>query len=199
VRSLPIQLAVCIGLAVLVRVAAFDIGPVQRADVSVLAHLSYPPEWLWRICLVVTAPFYPVPYLVIAATVVAAAWRKGRRFAGLLGFAAMAGANITTQLLKVVLAEHRPVPPRVRLPSDAWPSGHTTAAAALAVAILLITPPGHRRRVALVCAAGVLAVGVALVVRGAHYPSDVAGGLCVAGAWGAIAFAVSRRARPAVR
>jgi membrane-associated phospholipid phosphatase len=198
VRSVRIQLAVCIGLGVLVRIAAFDIGPIQRLDVALLGHLSYPPWSLWRILKVIITPFDPLPYLALVAVVLAAAVLNGRRLEGLLGVATMAGASITTQLLKVVLAEHRPNAPDVHLPSNSWPSGHTTAAAALGVAIVLITPPGHRRAVAVVCAAGALAVGSVLVLIGAHYPSDIAGGLCVAGAWGAIAFAVSRRARPAV-
>jgi membrane-associated phospholipid phosphatase len=41
-----------------------------------------------------------------------------------------------------------------------------------------------------VAAALTAAVGVALVLLGKHFPSDVLGALCVAAAWGALGFRV---------
>src|SRR5205807_950695 len=58
-----------------------------------------------------------------------------------------------------------------------------------------------RGTVSLVSAAYAAAVGVGLVVRVAHYPSDVVGGFLVAGAWAgamsAVALARRRDPRPA--
>lgn len=93
--------------------------------------------------------------------------------------------------------------------ADLWsmPSSHTSAAVALAVFLALLYP----RLIGLVSALAVL-VGLARVVLGAHYPSDViAGGAvgfwiahaAVSGWWGVRALdwfwvrAVNRRAAPA--
>jgi membrane-associated phospholipid phosphatase len=198
VRSPRIQLLVLTALAAVIRVAAYAIGPVQRADVRLLEAAKLPWGAPYRLADATIAVFDPFPYVLLVAAVAGAAWLAGRRVPGLAAVVLMIGASATTQLLKRLLSEPRPQPHGTSLPPDAWPSGHTTAAAALAIAIVLVTPPGRRRPVAVVAAAGTLLVGAALVALGSHYPSDVLGGLCVAGTWGVAAWQVaSRRARPA--
>jgi membrane-associated phospholipid phosphatase len=200
VRSFRVQLAACVALGALVRIAAYDIGPLQRADVKLLEHITRPADQIHHVSEVFVTPFDPAAYLVILAVVLVAAVLGGRRREGLVALGAIAGAAVSTQVLKHVLAEPRPQAGSLRLPPDAWPSGHATAVAALAIGIVLITPPGRRRVVAIVAAAAVVVVGIALLILGRHYPSDVVGGVCVAAAWGVVAFHVtSRRARPAAR
>jgi membrane-associated phospholipid phosphatase len=99
----------------------------------------------------------------------------------------VAGANLTTQLLKTTLehARHRAFEHGIELPwPNSFPSGHTTAAASIAVALLLVVPAAHRLTAALLGVGLIAAVGLSVVILGWHYPSDVLGGLLVVGAWG---------------
>ena len=99
----------------------------------------------------------------------------------------LAGANLTTQLLKRTLEQSResgPAPTYAGPPS--FPSGHATVAMSLALAAVLASPAGLRLVTALAGALYSTAVGVALVALGWHFPSDVAGGYLVSGAWTAV-------------
>lgn len=198
-RSLGVQLTVCVLLAVAIRVAAFSVGAVERLDGdAVTAHVLAPRGTAHAVATAVAAPFDPVPYVLLVTAVVIAAVRRGRGVPGLVAAGVMVGAALTTQGLKHLLASSRIPPDYWYFPPDAWPSGHTTAAASLAFALVLITPPGRRWPVAIAGAALTAAVGLALVLLGKHFPSDVLGALCVAAAWGAIGFrllALSRARR----
>jgi membrane-associated phospholipid phosphatase len=194
VRSLQSRLLVLIGLAALIRVAAYEVGPLQRADVRAMdaTHLYYYGT-AHRVAEALVTPFDPLPYALILLVVVGAAVWRGRLRDGLVAGWLMLAAAATTQILKPLVAASRPQASGVLLPDNAWPSGHSTAAAALGIALVLLAPPGRRVAVAVVATAGALVVGVALVALGRHYPSDVLGGYCIAGAWGAAAWAVTRR------
>ena len=197
-RSLRLQLLACAALAALVRIAAYDIGPLKRADVRLFEAARLDWGGAYRLAQAVISPFDPLPYALVVAAVVAAAVLGGRREQGIAAAVLMLGAAATTQVLKPLLAEQRPQAFDTWLPPNAWPSGHTTAAAALAFALVLITPPGRRLTVAVVAGGLTVVVGAALIALGSHYPSDVLGGLCVAAGWAAAAWHVaSRRARPA--
>jgi membrane-associated phospholipid phosphatase len=104
----------------------------------------------------------------------------------------VAGANLTTQLLKTTLehARHKAFEHGIGLPwPNSFPSGHTTAAASIAVALLLVTPAAHRFAAAAIGAGITAAVGFSVVILGWHYPSDVLGGLLVVGTWAFAALA----------
>jgi membrane-associated phospholipid phosphatase len=195
-RALALHLAACAALAAVIRWLAFAPGPVARADADVL-RLG-PLEWgtpLYRLAQAINALFDPAPYVLLVLAVVAVAVLTGRAATGAVAATVMIGSAVTTQSLKHVLAEWRPSAPY--LGPDAWPSGHTTAAAAFAIAVVLVTPPRYRHRVLFQALAGVVvAVAAALVALGSHYPSDVLGGLCVAAAWGAIGLALAREVSP---
>jgi membrane-associated phospholipid phosphatase len=121
----------------------------------------------------------PIPIAVLLAVVAAAAWwwRGGRG----LAFALLAptAAMVTTSLVL------KPMVQRTRDGSLAFPSGHTTAVASIAanVAILVLGTPAlavrTRRLAAAALALLVVVVGVCLVGRGYHYPTDVLGALGV--------------------
>lgn len=90
------------------------------------------------------------------------------------------GANVTTQLLKKVVLER----PDLGLGSaNSLPSGHTTVAATLAVALVLVVPVAVRSTAAVLGAAYAAATGVSTLVAGWHRPSDVAAALLVVAAW----------------
>jgi membrane-associated phospholipid phosphatase len=80
--------------------------------------------------------------------------------------------------------------------SDAFPSGHATAAASIAVALMLVAPPRLRAPAVLVGCGFASAVGVSVVVLQWHFASDVIGGFLVAAGWGFAAVAALRLARP---
>lgn len=111
-------------------------------------------------------------------------------------------ANITTQLMKLVLAH-----PDLQGALGAtypvqidYPSGHTTAAFALGFALWLTAPPRSRGWAGAVGLIYGVAVGIGVVVAGWHYVSDVVGAVMVVGFWAALALAAlvaARLERPA--
>ena len=131
---------------------------------------------------------------MVAATLVAL-WRR-RRDLVVVSVATLAGANLTTTILKPLLGHADPLggePARVL--HSTFPSGHATAAMSLALVAVIVSPRRWRPWVALVAAGYAAAVGVALVLRFDHYPSDVVGGYLVAAAWAAAMAAVALRHR----
>jgi membrane-associated phospholipid phosphatase len=130
----------------------------------------------------------PVPQVLLLLAGLAVALRAGRREAAVAGLVLVAGANLTTLLLKHALAAPRldPVLGWAQVGEASFPSGHATAAFAMAAAWTLFVPP--RRRLAVACVGFLLAslVAASVVVVRYHFPSDVLGGLLVAFAWTAI-------------
>lgn len=100
----------------------------------------------------------------------------------------IAGANVTTQLLKHGLP--RPDlgvdPDRVAV-GNTLPSGHATVAASVAVALVLVLPPRIRGWAAALAAGYAALAGVATLSAGWHRPSDAAASMLVVGAWAALA------------
>lgn len=97
----------------------------------------------------------------------------------------VAGANLTTQVLKVLFSH-----PRFRsivgaeLAWDGFPSGHTTAVASLVIAYAFVLPSKLRPVVGVIGTSLVIAVGWSVLALAWHFPSDVVGGVFVAGIWG---------------
>jgi membrane-associated phospholipid phosphatase len=196
VRSLGVQLTVCVLLAMAIRVAAFSVGAVERLDGEAVTSHALPRGGAAEaVATALARPFDPAPYVLIVTAVVLAAVLRGRTMPGLVAAGVMVGAALTTQALKHLLASSRIPPGYWYFPPDAWPSGHTTAAASLAFALVLIVPRGRRVPVAIAGAALTAAVGAALVLLGKHFPSDALGAVCVAAAWGAIGFHVLELSR----
>ena len=76
--------------------------------------------------------------------------------------------------------------------ANSFPSGHTTAAATLAVGLLFVVPARHRLGASVVGFLLTAAVGFSVMVLSWHYPSDVLGALLVVGAWAFAILAVMR-------
>lgn len=68
------------------------------------------------------------------------------------------------------------------LRADTYPSGHTTAMTALALATLMILPPRWRSWMAVVAGSVSALFGTGVLFAGWHRPSDAVGGICWAGA-----------------
>jgi membrane-associated phospholipid phosphatase len=177
----------CAVLAAAAWVVCFHVPAVSRLDSAVLDgfHRLERPQTVGPATLL-EGLVDPWPFLALGCTLIAAAAARGRVRLALAVAALLAGANLTTQVLKPALAglnaAHAPASSPVALAS--WPSGHTTAAMSLVLCLVLVVPV--RRRPLVGAAGGLLVVGVvfSMLIQNGHYPSDVIGGFLVAAGWG---------------
>ena len=129
----------------------------------------------------------------IIAVVVLIGTLRGRWVAAIAAAVAVAGANLTTQILKYRVFERDDL-----LGLGGWnstntlPSGHTTVAAAGLVGLILVVPPALRSLTTAFGVIGVSAYGFATLVNHWHRPSDVAAAVLVAAGWGYLAVAAIR-------
>jgi membrane-associated phospholipid phosphatase len=137
----------------------------------------------------------PLAFGLLVTVVLGVLWRRPWHL--LAGVAVFLLANVTTQLMKLVLAH-----PRLQgalgatHPVDiGYPSGHTTAAFSLGFALWVTTPPRWRTWSAAFALVYGAAVGLGVVVAGWHYVSDVIGAVLVVGFWAALALAALVSAR----
>ncbi len=132
----------------------------------------------------------PLPLLVFLFALVGLGLHWGRRPALIAALAAVGAANVTTQILKIVLAHPR-VQPQIGdgIGAVAFPSGHATASMSMAVALVLVAPRRLRPGAVLAGVGYGLAVCVSIIALGWHYPSDVFGGMLVATGFGFLALA----------
>jgi membrane-associated phospholipid phosphatase len=162
---------------------AYALGPAARIDATALHGLAtLRGPWASPVAHVFTQLADPLPLIAMLATLLASGWAIGRRRQAFAAACLVAGANVTTQVLKVALAHPR-LQPAIGVESlgpEAFPSGHATAAMSIALAAVLVAPARWRAAVAAVAAAYVVAVCTSVLVLGWHFPSDVLGGLLVA-------------------
>jgi membrane-associated phospholipid phosphatase len=180
----------CAGIGVTLLIvtwyAAFHIGIVERADQSILRGFA----GLHRLRVDRVTSFIadlcdPQPYVYFAAGVVLVALLRGRpRVAATVGLIMLA-ANVTTQLLKPLLAHARAdsLLGHPTVAAASWPSGHATAAMSLALCCVIVAPARRRPYVAALGAAFAVAVSYSFLELEWHYPSDVFGGFLVAATW----------------
>lgn len=100
----------------------------------------------------------------------------------------VAGANVTTQVLKLYVFE-RPDLLELGAPNS-LPSGHTTIVASIALGLVFTAPPAMRLPAAVIGLGASLLVGTATIVVGWHRLSDVAAALLVSVAWAGVALAL---------
>ena len=110
---------------------------------------------------------------------------------------------LINELLKRLFHRVRPVlaDPLVKLQTYSFPSGHALSATVLYGfgAILLwscITSKIWRVAISIVVVAVILAVGLSRVYLGAHYPTDVLGGMLEGVAWLSFAAMIANSDRP---
>jgi membrane-associated phospholipid phosphatase len=132
---------------------------------------------------------------LIGGAIVLLATLRRRRDLAVAAAVVMLGANVTTQVLKAALPRPGLVPSLV--PEGSLPSGHTTVAISLALALVLVVPTGTRLLAGVVGGTYAVGVGVATIALDWHRPSDVAAAYLVAAAWTAVAGAALCRRRDA--
>jgi membrane-associated phospholipid phosphatase len=135
----------------------------------------------------------PRPFALLGALLVGVALYRRRMRLAVAAAVMLAGANLSTQLLKPLLAIPRPfewLGGGAQVETASWPSGHSTAAMSLALCAALVSSTRWRTQVAIAGTVFAVAVGYSVIALGWHYPSDVFGGFLVAAIWalGAVIF-----------
>ncbi len=163
-------------------------GPgVLPGDVAI-ARAVQAPQWTWldplAQALTTLGRAWPgeTPFAIVLVLLIAVA--GDRRDAAFVAVAAIAGAlNVET---KLIVASPRPTAPLVTIvevaSGNGFPSGHAFGATLLYGAIWIVLPAVVRQSVAcrmLRIAAVVVALGIgwSRIRLGAHWPSDVLGGI----------------------
>ncbi|GAB2450421.1 phosphatase PAP2 family protein [Xylanimonas ulmi] len=164
----------------------------QRVDGLALAGAEHGQYRLWTVAepvLDVVSVAFVVAGIAAAMTValVRRRWALALQVAVLVG-----GANLTTQVLKYAVYDRPHLLPGWSGPNT-LPSGHTTVAASVALALLLAAPRAWRPAVAALGAIWTAATGVSTLVGQWHRPSDVVAGVLVVLAWGGAVCAFGSR------
>lgn len=110
----------------------------------------------------------------------------------IVAFGVALAAVLTTQLLKIALLT-RPDLGVEGYDGNSFPSGHTTVAAASALAVFLVSSPRTRGLAALGGSCFAIVAGAATLANGWHRPSDVIAALVVVAIWGCVAGLVLTR------
>jgi undecaprenyl-diphosphatase len=119
---------------------------------------------------------------------------RGKLWQALLINVTFFGASLNTWILKQLVDRERPLmfeSALTQIPEDAaFPSGHTTHAAAAALCVWLVTRhlPYHKA-IALALLGLVTGVGLSRIYLQVHWPTDVLGGAMIVAIWACIALA----------
>lgn len=138
-------------------------------------------------------------FVVVAASLLAVLSIVQRRLDRAVAAVAIVVCSVgTAEVLKHGLPRLDAAIPAGRPPT--FPSGHTSIAVSLGLALVLAAPPVLRPAAALVGAAYAAGIGLSVILLGWHFPSDVVGSFFICGFWAAAIAAVlpGTVARPAV-
>ena len=129
--------------------------------------------------------------LAALAVVALIALLRLRRGLGLAALVVLVGANLSAQLLKDHLLERPDLGLLESAPStlNSLPSGHSTAAFSVAVALLIVVPPRTREVVAAAGVAYACLVAVATMAAGWHRASDSSAAFLLVGVWAGLTLA----------
>ena len=121
---------------------------------------------------------------------------RGRPRVAVFVLALLALTSVSSQVLKAVLAypRHESLTVGAHIEPAAFPSGHATAAMALAIALVVVVPGRLRPLEAVVGMGLVLGVSFSIMSHGWHLPSDIAGGFLLATGWALVLLAALRTA-----
>ena len=175
------RLGAGVGLAVLVLVLGLlaRTGLVTGADTSIdrlVAHVRNP--LFTPLAKLLTLVMTPEVWAVLAVVGAVVLFLLRRRGQALRVFCVMIGSTGVVFVTKSLIDEHRPPKSLWVVPPDSagsFPSGHTMAAAAVALCALILVPPAAQRAVRIAGTAFVVVVAYARVYLGVHYLFDVVG------------------------
>lgn len=186
-------LTAVLGAAAFAMVTHVALGTVrgQQLDESALAGTTFGQGTLWKFgepVLDVVSNSFVV--LALGGAILISLMRRRWGLAAQV-VALVAGANLTTQILKHQVLERAELGVLTERPGNSLPSGHTTVAASVSIALLLVVPRRMRPAVALLGATYTALTGVSTLVGGWHRPSDVVAALLVVLVWTALVLALT--------
>jgi|HubBroStandDraft_4_1064222.scaffolds.fasta_scaffold04396_5 membrane-associated phospholipid phosphatase len=147
-------------------------GPRLDDLANVLLHLLDPLLYtIWGVLLIAVALVRRRPRVALAVALV------------------LSLAPLTAEILKPLLAHPHAWVGGSSVDAASWPSGHATAATALTLCAVLVTPARLRPIVAALGVMFLAGVGFSLLILAWHLPSDVLGGYLVGTLWVALAVA----------
>jgi membrane-associated phospholipid phosphatase len=199
-RNVRAPLAGCLACAVGFAILAILIhksGSVEHLDAVVLGHFAERGSRTGSLAAGIVLLGDLGALLPLLAIACAIALKRHHPDAALAAVFVVAGANLSTQLFKALLAHPRfeALLGYEQIGANSFPSGHTTAVASLAIAFAFVVPREWRPAVALVGTGLLVAIGCSVMALDWHYPSDVLGGILVAAGWGFAALAGLRATR----
>jgi membrane-associated phospholipid phosphatase len=186
--------AVSVGVLVAVAVVALHTGAGQRLDERAMRTVVAGRETeLTVLSLLGRVSIGTV--LAVSTICVVLAIMRGRVRLAIAALVVIAGANVTTQLLKEVVLERSMLDV---IGPNSLPSGHTTVVASAVGALLLVSPRALRLPMVVAGAFGVMVTGASTVVAGWHRPADIVAALAVCLGWTAVGSMVAGKPhRPA--
>lgn len=119
---------------------------------------------------------------VFGASLIAVALVRGRWHLGVGVAAVIGGANVTTQVYKWIVQRPDLLHNHV-IPFNTLPSGHSTVAASLAAALVLVVPVRLRPLAATLGALYAAGIATMTLAAGWHRPSDAVSAFAVVGIW----------------
>jgi membrane protein DedA with SNARE-associated domain/membrane-associated phospholipid phosphatase len=158
--------------------------PLVRADAAISQLIqSVRTPVFDRVMIGITEFGDPVVVTVVVATLLASLVLARQLRPVLVVGSAFTLAAATVPLLKLILHRQRPIEIYSGAEFFSFPSGHSTFATLLFATLALLIAPHFQRRaqIAVWTAAllGVVVVGISRIYLGAHWPSDVMGGILV--------------------
>jgi membrane-associated phospholipid phosphatase len=193
--------ALCVALGALLWLLAEHVPTLQVKD-AVLLHDFVRLDSstaVDRVAKLLPQLLNPVLFIIWGLALVLFALSQERPRVALAVVAVMALAPFSAEILKPLLAHPHVRIGYTQIGAASWPSGHSSAATALALSAILVAPARFRTAVAFAAVTFALAVGAALLIRAWHMPSDVLGGYLNGIFWMALAVAGLRaceRRRP---
>ena len=161
----------------------------QAVEQAALAGATYGQTRLWDLAEPVL-DVVSFTFLAAGAAIAVGIALARRRWAlAVSALVLVGGANLTTQVLKSGVLD-RPALGGDLAGGPSLPSGHTTAAASFAAALVLVVPRRARPWVAVVGAVYTAATGVSTLIGQWHRPSDVVAAVLVVLAWAALVCAL---------
>ena len=191
-RALLRAAALCAAAFAALMVAAYGWSDARRVDASALqGFLGLERPATEQVFDAFARLGDPLQVGLIGVALAALAVARGRPRVGLFVIALLGATSVSSQALKALLAYPRydGTIDGLYVSAAAFPSGHSTAAMAMAIALVVVMPSRLRPVAAVVGMALALSISFSVVALGGHFPSDVVGGYLLATGWALVLLA----------